>query len=346
MPKASGRSLKDTRDFEADMKDLLAAIRKTGLKPLPPRAKKAMESVLAPASSGPLAAVSSVVQGRIASLAARMDAAGVAARLDAVEAAVDAAAAAAAEEEEEEREKVITHTDMEEFRAGLDSGEPAKAQEAARAIIMRLSIQNPPIAQVKIQKLWSRPCAADCRELQGLVLKHGVVTTLLAAVDRFLGQTLLLQRGLWLLANLARPKPHNKDLLLAVPTLAKVLLAGGQDKELLMHAATALSYVSIDDQACEILLAHHLNLIAVLVDWVKQGLDFSLPCTVVLGSLCSGSADMTQAVVAAGAVPAWVSYLRKCAGGTAAAVKSVLWALSNVSAGTSEQVQVLLDAGE
>ena len=80
-----------------------------------------------------------------------------------------------------------------------------------------------------------------------------------------------------------------------------------------------------------------------LVSWVESDSNMCTPALRTLGNLCSGSADMTEAVVTAGGVPAMVSCLRNASKDMMK--KETLWALSNVSAGTSEQVRALLDAG-
>ena len=45
------------------------------------------------------------------------------------------------------------------------------------------------------------------------MLKRGVVEPLLAAMDKFAERNSLVRNAVWLLSNLARPKPQNKDLL-------------------------------------------------------------------------------------------------------------------------------------
>mmetsp|Transcript_2329 Transcript_2329/g.5203 ORF Transcript_2329/g.5203 Transcript_2329/m.5203 type:complete len:626 (+) Transcript_2329:275-2152(+) len=197
-------------------------------------------------------------------------------------------------------------------------------------------------AEVLEQAIWALGnIAADCKDLQKLVLEEGVVDPLLHCIKRNMARTSLLRQSAWLLSNLCRPKPQLEELYAAVPII-KSILEQSSDNEVTTHACWALAYISGAEEALEEILEQQ-EVLKKLVSFVSQSSSsMTTPCLRVLGNLCSGTSTATQAVVDAGGVPAILACLKSSE--RMSVKKECIWSLSNIAAGTSEQVQALVDA--
>lgn len=169
--------------------------------------------------------------------------------------------------------------------------------------------------------------------------------------------------------------PHPLHVQQAIPVLCSVVLEHEADTETVTHACWALAYLTGDQVGLDELLETAdlgpasraaadmggtpsarsrpasaatsgvgSNVLPRLVDWVREGVSTMTPPSLrVLGNLCSGALQYTQVVVEAGGVEAMLSCLKLC--GRMSVKKEVVWSLSNIAAGSSDQVAALLRAG-
>eukprot|EP01062_Namystynia_karyoxenos_P029031 TRINITY_DN21885_c0_g1_i1.p1 TRINITY_DN21885_c0_g1~~TRINITY_DN21885_c0_g1_i1.p1 ORF type:complete len:600 (+),score=145.16 TRINITY_DN21885_c0_g1_i1:63-1802(+) len=186
--------------------------------------------------------------------------------------------------------------------------------------------------------------AGDCAEFRDKLLAAGVLTRLLAMAERDQLKTTLARNLAWTLSNCVRHKP---EPVFDDPTMSRIIRAGSRfmsnpDSEVVSDGAWTMAYLTQIEEPCahSLILEHGAEsecagIVQIAVQNMLQGTQARHPSLRIIGNLCSGSAEATQACVAKGALPALLSVLR--AAHKPDQLKEVLWALSNIAAGTPEQ---------
>jgi importin subunit alpha-2 len=210
---------------------------------------------------------------------------------------------------------------------------------AVPAFVSLLSSVNTNVCEQAVWALGN--IAGDGAELRDLVIKSGIVRPLLALIHADTPNTFL-RNITWTLSNLCRnknPSPAMSVLQQILPALAQLLYSN--DKEVLTDTCWALSYITdgpnekidaviktgVVPRLVELLNMHH-----------KAEVGILSPALRCIGNIVTGSDDQTQSVIDANALPIFHNLLAHHKIGVQ---KEAAWTLSNITAGTQTQIQVL-----
>jgi|TARA_B110000208_G_scaffold106876_1_gene132699 hypothetical protein len=216
----------------------------------------------------------------------------------------------------------------------------------AGAVGPMVQLMKSPHADVREQCMWCLGnVAGDGHELRDMVLNapgaiEGIVLNLKNPATPS-----LLRNATWTMSNFCRGKPL-PPLELIRPALSTLVeIAQCKDAEVVSDACWALSYIS-DGSNERIEAIVECGAVAVLTRLLQyhaaQGsskASIVTPTLRALGNIVTGSDSQTQAVLDAGAIPAFCSVLNHP---KQVVRKETCWALSNVAAGTKEQVEALI----
>ncbi|GMH32493.1 hypothetical protein BSKO_00327 [Bryopsis sp. KO-2023] len=197
-------------------------------------------------------------------------------------------------------------------------------------------------AQLAQQALWSLGNIAGDNVFHREVLnKHGTIRAILGCMERRDLSRDQIKTAVWALSNVCRQKTAIElDVVVdCIPVLRALLL--DDDPELLQDVCFTCSYLSegpgsrvqsfIDSRMCE-------RLVPLL--WHKEP-TVVYPVLRTISNMVSGTDDQTQAVVDCGVVRLLVGILKFHPGKRI--VKEACWALSNITAGPWQQLQVVID---
>lgn len=217
---------------------------------------------------------------------------------------------------------------------------------AIRPLIELLHTKNEDLIEQAVWCLGN--IAGDSPKMRDVVFDSGVVSSLLivaGALESGEFKKLSLRRNtIWLCSNLCRGKP--------VPKLTNVLplmdfiaaTAYGPDEEARSDALWALSYISDgDDARITAVIAgrqSHIILPVLIAELQSKQSALVTPALRCLGNAVTGSNDLTDIVLQAGLLKHLAPLLRHP---KRAIVKETCWTLSNVTAGSPQQVAQVLD---
>ncbi|KAL1526698.1 hypothetical protein AB1Y20_015398 [Prymnesium parvum] len=195
---------------------------------------------------------------------------------------------------------------------------------------------------VSEQAVWALGnIAGDCPRLRDIVLQHGAMERVLGLVQATAtsGDMTPLRNACWALSNLVRgkPQPSKSYIALAVPMLARLLMLS--DEELLVDVCWALSYVTDGDNVC-IDLVIEAGCVPLLLTHLDAGPKLATPALRALCNIVTGSNEATQVVVDAGFIDKLALILRPPC--KMQMRKEACWALSNIAAGTEQQLDAVL----
>ena len=205
-----------------------------------------------------------------------------------------------------------------------------------------ISLLDSPNEDVREQAVWAiGNIGGDSAHCRDLVLQTNALPCLIRCVSRTTRQTMI-KNGSWAISNLCRgkPNPQYSYVACAVPILAE-LMKTQQDPELLSDCGWALSHLS-DGGSDHIQTVINSSVGPRLVELVNHHLhNVQLPALRILGNFATGSDVQTQYVVQLGALQK-IGY---CLASPKKAVrKEAVWTISNIAAGTADQVAALLAA--
>jgi len=176
------------------------------------------------------------------------------------------------------------------------------------------------------------PSYRDC------VLDAGGLEPLLKNISQPANDSLL-KNCTWALSNLCRGKPHPPQHVIApaFPVLAQLL--GSEDKEVVIDATWALSYLSdgSDERIASVVASGVVPSLVNLLSSSKT--HVVIPALRCLGNIVSGSDGQTQAVVDAGVLFTLVPLLSHQKKNIR---KETCWMLSNIAAGSATQLDSLM----
>lgn len=194
-------------------------------------------------------------------------------------------------------------------------------------------------ANVREQCAWCLGnIAGDSSDLRDFVLQHGGLNPLLMNISNPANNSLL-TNAIWSLSNFCRgkPAPKHEDVAPAIPLLAKILEM--DNKEALVDACWALSYLSDgDDSRIEAVISHGVvpNVVALLTN---ESSSILTPAVRILGNFVSGNDSHTQAVIDAGVL----QHIGQLLISPKRAIrKETCWLLSNIAAGNTAQITHLM----
>jgi len=196
---------------------------------------------------------------------------------------------------------------------------------------------------VKEQAVWALGnIAGDSSDCRDFVLSRRVLPLLLD-LTRDDVKVSLRRNVVWAISNLCRgkPAPPFETVQLAIPYLARLI--NSPDPLVVTDACWALSYLSDgDNDKIKVLLQHGICH-AVVRLLGHESPTVQTPALRVIGNIVTGDDFQTQAAIEAGALPALKRLLD---GNTKKSIKrEVCWTLSNITAGTTVQIQAVIMSG-
>lgn len=212
------------------------------------------------------------------------------------------------------------------------------------AVPLFVTLLRSPSEDVREQAVWALGnVAGDSPKCRDLVLNHGALVSLLAQFNEHT-RISMLRNATWTLSNFCRGKPPPAFELVkpALPALERLILS--EDEEVLTDACWALSYLSdgTNDKIQEIIDA---GVCGRLVQLLKhQSASVLIPVVRAVGNIVTGDDDMqTQLMINHGVLPYLLSLLTQ--NHKKSIKKESCWTISNITAGSKEQIQAVIDAG-
>ena len=200
-------------------------------------------------------------------------------------------------------------------------------------------------SEVREQVVWALGnIAGDSPGYRDRVLSSGALPPLLAQLERTdpMPKLAFMRNATWCLSNFLRgkPQPAFEAIASALPTLAR-LLAASQDKEILADACWAVSYATdgSNDRIQGLLETGACSSIVNLL--LRKEIYVRTPALRIVGNITTGDNEQTQVVLDCGALPA----LRTMLQSPRPPLKEIYWALSNITAGSETQIQMVIDDG-
>ena len=196
---------------------------------------------------------------------------------------------------------------------------------------------------VREQAAWALGnVAGDGPDYRDLVLSYNAMELLLKNISQPASLSLL-RNATWTLSNFCRgkPQPSMEVLRPALPALAYLISSQVEDKDTMKDAAWAISYVSDgSNERIQSVLDH--GVVASLIAMLKSDdTGVMMPALRSLGNIVSGSDMQTQAVLDANLLDTCLVLLQ--ATKKKSIRKETCWTLSNVAAGTSSQLDQLME---
>ncbi len=210
--------------------------------------------------------------------------------------------------------------------------------QAVPPLISLLMSEN---ADIREQSAWCLGnIAGDGSDLRDYILNSGALQPLLLNIAQP-SSVSVLRNCVWTLSNFCRgkPQPEFSTIAPALPTIANLLLTE-VDAEVMTDAAWALSYLSDgDDVRIEKVVG--LGVLPALVKMISVGTtNMIIPALRTLGNIVSGNDQQTQAVIEAGAL---MSLSELLLNPKKSIRKETCWVLSNIAAGTAQQMNSLFN---
>eukprot|EP01065_Artemidia_motanka_P047054 TRINITY_DN7276_c2_g1_i1.p1 TRINITY_DN7276_c2_g1~~TRINITY_DN7276_c2_g1_i1.p1 ORF type:complete len:911 (+),score=195.74 TRINITY_DN7276_c2_g1_i1:54-2786(+) len=193
------------------------------------------------------------------------------------------------------------------------------------------------------QAVWALAnIAGDSIERRSDILRAGTIWPLVTLLGRARSRphSTALQRELaWCVSQLCRgePGPALSDIAPLLEPVGQLLWSS--DREVVMHACWAVSYVSGNVSVDAV---HKLDIAERLVEILRERKrGWLTPALNTIGNLAAGDTEQAGTVIAAGALRC----LRELMGSKARCVrKEVCWIVSNILAGTEQHIDAALDA--
>eukprot|EP01025_Chloroclados_australasicus_P032313 TRINITY_DN3275_c0_g1_i4.p1 TRINITY_DN3275_c0_g1~~TRINITY_DN3275_c0_g1_i4.p1 ORF type:complete len:549 (+),score=80.48 TRINITY_DN3275_c0_g1_i4:238-1647(+) len=227
----------------------------------------------------------------------------------------------------------VASGDTEHTRTVINAG-------AVPIFVRLLGSQN---EDVREQAVWALGnISGDSPECRDLVLGQGALQPLLQLLGDQAKLTLL-RNGAWALSNFCRgkPKPDFAVVRQALPTLAR--LVHSKDEEVVTDSCWALSYLSdgTNDNIQEVIQSGICRkLVELLMHFQTSVL---VPALRTVGNIVTGDDLQTQVIINCGALSCFLHLLNTAY--KKSIKKEACWAISNITAGTQNQIQAVIEAG-
>jgi len=183
----------------------------------------------------------------------------------------------------------------------------------------------------------------DSTALRDKVLDSGTIDTL---VEIMPGRTMsTAQNGVWFISNLVKikPLPRLETMSQLVRILREILAI--RDPDASSGACWALATItdlSDDSDPDTVSMVISSDILPVVLDAARNpNVDVAIPSLKVIGNGLSGCDGDADTVMAAGVLDTLLAILR--GGGDDSLAKEAAWALSNIAAGTEQQLQAMLE---
>lgn len=221
----------------------------------------------------------------------------------------------------------------------IASTSETKAIVDAGAVQYLTQLLSSPDAEVREQSAWCLGnIAGDSSTLRDAVLTTGAMQPLLQNIVQPANESLF-DNCVWALSNFCRGKPQPRLNLVspAVPILAEVLKSNKVGAK--TDALWALSYISdgADERIQSVIDGE--GILEALIDLLSENSGIVTPALRTVGNIVSGSDEQTQAVIDAGLMPKMKGLLNNS---KRTICKEACWVLSNIAAGTHQQIGLVL----
>ncbi|XP_047316639.1 importin subunit alpha-like isoform X2 [Impatiens glandulifera] len=197
--------------------------------------------------------------------------------------------------------------------------------------------------EVREQAVWALGnIAGDSPKCRDLVLGHGALIPLLAQFNEH-AKLSMLRNATWTLSNFCRgkPQPQFDQTKPALPALARLIHSN--DDEVLTDACWALSYLS-DGTNDKIQAVIEANVCSRLVELlVHPSPSVLIPALRTVGNIVTGDDVQTQIMIEHQALPSLLNLLTQ--NYKKSIKKEACWTISNITAGSKEQIQAVIDSG-
>eukprot|EP01029_Cantina_marsupialis_P029522 TRINITY_DN781793_c0_g1_i1.p1 TRINITY_DN781793_c0_g1~~TRINITY_DN781793_c0_g1_i1.p1 ORF type:complete len:491 (-),score=121.11 TRINITY_DN781793_c0_g1_i1:104-1576(-) len=196
-----------------------------------------------------------------------------------------------------------------------------------------------PEARIRDQTIWCiGNILGDQTEDATLLMNMGVVNMLIDNINS--GNPEILANAVWALSNICRSQPK-LDVIRPILPVAWRCAASG-DERIERDAFWALNYCTQNEEALEGWTEEMVKTVVIKLGSASN--IVLVPCLRIVGNiLTSEDEDLTQYVLDSGGLEVLLNLL---ANDTRLIKKEVLWSLSNITAGTQEQIDSFLVHGE
>ena len=178
--------------------------------------------------------------------------------------------------------------------------------------------------------------AGDSPTTRDSVLASGALERIALVLDQAPSGTSFMRNASWALSNLCRgrPQPNYKLVRRAIPSLIKVLIENDKE-DIITDICWGLSYLSdgVKERISDML---DIRLLQKLINLMKhENVAIAIPCLRTIGNIVTGDDNETQLAVDANLIPTIAEILSHP---KKTVRKESCWVLSNITAGTPEQL--------
>lgn len=222
----------------------------------------------------------------------------------------------------------------------IASTDQTKAIVDAGAVPYFVQLLSSPSAEVREQCAWCLGnIAGDSPALRDIVLSSGAMQPLLQNIVQPDNNSLF-GNCVWACSNFCRgkPVPNLSHVAPAVPVLAQILK--GENADAKQDALWALSYIS-DGNDDNIQTVLDTGIIGVIIELLDGESNIVTPALRTIGNIVSGNDDQTQAIIDAGLMSRMQHLLHHP---KRMVRKEACWVLSNIAAGTHQQIGAVIRA--
>lgn len=220
----------------------------------------------------------------------------------------------------------------------IASTEETKAIVEAGAVPPLVQLLTSTHADVREQSAWCLGnIAGDSTALRDVVLASNAMQPLILNI-RQPASTSLFTNCVWALSNFCRgkPQPEISQVESAIPVIVEIL--NGDNEDAKVDALWALSYIS-DGEEDHVDAVLRSNVAKMLVEIVGVDSKMLTPALRTVGNIVTGNDKQTQAMIDAGLLLKMrflLNHERRLT------KKEALWVLSNIAAGTEQQIGKVL----
>ncbi|KAK9733759.1 hypothetical protein RND81_04G090500 [Saponaria officinalis] len=211
------------------------------------------------------------------------------------------------------------------------------------AVPVFVKLLGSPSNDVREQAVWALGnIAGDSPKCRDLVLSEGALMPLLSQFNEH-AKLSMLRNATWTLSNFCRgkPQPSFDQTSPALPALERLIHSN--DDEILTDACWALSYLS-DGTNDKIQAVIDAKVVPRLVELLlSPSPSVLIPALRTVGNIVTGDDLQTQCIIDHQALPCLYNLLTQ--NHKKSIKKEACWTVSNITAGTKDQIQTVLTAG-
>ena len=207
-----------------------------------------------------------------------------------------------------------------------------------------IELLTSPHIEVVEQVIWGiGNIAGDSPLTRDSVLASGALERIACVLDQAPAGTSFMRNASWALSNLCRgrPQPDYRLVKRAIPTLMKVLVENDKE-DIITDICWALSYLSdgVKERITDMLDPKLLGKLIMLMR--HENVALAIPCLRTVGNIVTGDDNETQLAIDANLIPTLAEILSHS---KKTVRKESCWVLSNITAGTQEQLQLCINSG-